>query len=159
MTDMYISINNRSEQIILELKSISSIKFGDYWNTTKCSPQKANLITSISRSFWYINESRELTIKYLENLINNVFLLINDIYFEIGNLNLELNNELSNILSILYVLLVDVQTGISNLKGIYHKDNEMIKKIDNVLDDIKIKYHKSKKYSKNKVNTKINKND
>ena len=58
-------LTKKADIIIKELSNISNIKYGEYWNTSIQSTQKANLLTSIIRSVWYTNESRELTFNYL----------------------------------------------------------------------------------------------
>lgn len=131
-------LTKKADIIIKELSNISNIKYGEYWNTSIQSTQKANLLTSIIRSVWYTNESRELTFNYLETLINETFKLINDFQ----NQNLKNNKELIDELKI---SLLNSRTGIINLSGVYHKDTRVKYVIDVFINNINNKLLKDKK--------------
>lgn len=138
MTETELSILNRSQNVLTELRSLSNIKFGEYWNTYTTSPQKANLLTSLIRTVWYTHEKREITLTYITALMDKSFSLIEDAYTE---LKITKNKKYTELIKNIKIGILNSQTGIINLKGIYYKDEKIKADIDYVIKSIKEKYN------------------
>ena len=142
MEETELSIINRSQDIIGGLGSIANIKFGEYWNTTTNSPQKSNIITSIIRTIWYTNEGRCMTLTYVSTLIDKAFYLLDDIYEELKRVSDKpiKCKKYNNLAKKIKVSILNSQSGIINLKGVYHKDEKIKSDIDLLIKSIKDRY-------------------
>src|SRR5208282_5034103 len=108
MAEIESSLFDRARRIIGDLRQFSNVKFGQYWNTATKSPQGATLLTKITRSIWYSNEGREITLTYIDTLIDSGFGVMEDIYVE-----MQKDYARSSLLK--YAdLLKEVKTGILN---------------------------------------------
>ena len=139
MSDIENILVNKLQEINTELKSISTIKFGEYYNVSLNTPQKSNIITSLTRTFWFTHESREITIAYINNLIDKSFNLIEEIYNEAMDRKI-LNSRANDMIKLLKISILNSQNGITNLRGIYHKDAHTVNEITTLLKSIKLRY-------------------
>ncbi len=138
------SLVSRGKRAVGDLRGFSSIKFGEYWNTTTCSPQKANILTTLTRTFWYTSENREVTIQHISTLIEQAFSVLQDMYNHLEHeTNLEYQLILKGIIQEIQVNILKCQDGILNLKGVYYKDEETKTEIDGLIADIKRRFDKS----------------
>jgi hypothetical protein len=129
------SINNRYNNIINDIRAISDIKFGEYWNTTSKKPQRANILTSLSRTIWYTKESRGITLTHIDMLIDASICLLDDIHARFTQEN---NNEYVHIARDLRIDIMNMQQGILSLKGVYYDDEKIKSSIDDRVARIKI---------------------
>ena len=139
MGDIENILITKLQEVNAELKSISTIKFGDYYNVSLNTPQKSNIITSLTRTLWFTHESREITLAYVTNLIDKSFNLIEEINNEVNDRKI-LNSRASDMIKSLKTAILNSQNGINNLKGIYHRDAHTINEITTLLKNIKMRY-------------------
>jgi hypothetical protein len=141
MAEVEISLLEQAHRLVGELRQVANIKFGQYWNTSTRTTQNANIITSIMRTVWYINEDRNTTIAYLDILIKNTFDIMENIYDELTHENISPDSvyKFTNVLRDLKVEILNCQMGITNLQGVYKDDESM--KGDLLRCIVKIKEH------------------
>lgn len=114
----------RVEKLIAKLKAIASIKAGDRWCTYTEQPQKAGIITSISRTIWFIEEEKNLNLADIENTVETTLQILK-----------EVNLEESASINLLEALL-EARDGIHNLRVVYHDYESIIYKIKLLLEKI-----------------------
>lgn len=141
MEEIESSINNRTQSILAELRGITNIKFGEYWNVGLSSPQKAHILTSLVRTVWYTNEGREITLTYISTLIDKAFCLIEDINYELKKSQISQSKKYIDLIKNLKITILNSQNGIINLKGVYHKDEKIKSDIDALIKNIKDRYN------------------
>jgi len=146
---MEIDIDNN----ILNLKIISQIKQYDKLNT-KDELVKINspsILNGISR--WYNNESRNITIEKLNNILNQTFeiteyLLKNNDNKEINNYekNLEENN--SQVFQKFIIEMTNSVNGLENLKKTYSDDILISSQLDLLINKLNTRIEKMTKLFK-----------
>lgn len=151
-------INNRTQAAIGDLRAISKIQFGDKWNTYFKGPQKATLWTSVTRTFWYISETSNKTMVYIDLLLDRGFALIDEIQDLLTPTNdVKQTSEVKNyrvklirLRNELKTNILQSQTGIINLTGAYHNDEDVKNEIRKLIDRIKntFQFYDEQKVSK-----------
>ena len=124
------SIQKIAECIIGELRGIAGIRCGEYWNVSLKRSQKANRLTQLSRTFIYTHESRNMTLAYIESVLEKAFSVLHD----------AINESADDLVKRIKVAILDSQYGIINLKGIYHNDGDFKSGITNMITMIKERY-------------------
>lgn len=143
MTDIKESMLSRSGKIISKLKSMSSIRAGDRWNTYEESPQKPSIRTKISRTIWYSGEERRINLADINSTIETSFNVLDDIY---GHLAQHPNMseidivKYKDIIRNIKLNILSARDGILNLKVAYHDDGSTCYQIDLTITSIKDKY-------------------
>lgn len=126
-----MDLTNQFHIVIQKLQSLSSIKSGQYWNTSDQRPQAPGLLTSLWRTL-YIFESREFNLEDIKTSIESAFDLIDDLY----------NSENYDLATELQTELLHCRYGILNLKTIYHDSIPTKQEIDRIVSSIKSKFIK-----------------
>lgn len=140
------NIHNTFHNAIRDLDNIANIRFGDLWNTTNSSPEKANYWTAFKRTVWYNNEERTFNLLHIETIIDNAFNLMDLMYNEYRQMPDKTAEEIvlkTTFLASFHELqqnIIDAQIGISNLKGHYKNDRAITKRIDTLIETISKKY-------------------
>jgi hypothetical protein len=141
-TIMLTAISVRVENVVARLKSISSIKPGQYWCTYTGAAQESGKITSVLRTIYYWEEDRDLNAADITGCVDNAFRVLSDIltYCETSSEELE---ERRKCLSMYQTLIDDVKVniisakdGVSNLKVTYHKDELLKSKLTALVKSI-----------------------
>lgn len=117
---MFASISARVEKIVTRLKSVGSIKAGQYWCTYTGSPQKQGHTTSVLRTFYYANECRDMNMTDIDECFATAFQILEDICSECKTVAqlMQYTTLIENIKTALF----GSKDGISNLKVTYHDD-------------------------------------
>jgi hypothetical protein len=144
MVEPIRALVSRSKRSVGELRAFSSLKYGDYWNTSTCSPQKPNIWTSIMRTIWYTSENRDLAIQHVKTLVEISFSVLEDMYNHIKyETNIEYQITLKHNIQELQVGILKSQDGILNLQGAYYKDEDTKTELTNLISEIKTRFTKS----------------
>ena len=125
------NINNKLDTTFLNLKIISEIRENDklYIENNLLKIDHPFFLQGIVR--WYHNYSRSETMKYIENIINNINIIYDNIISEKDN---NTNKEYDNILQRLLVEINLANKGLSNLKLTYKNDVYIKSKLDIIID-------------------------
>ena len=152
--------NNLSENVLTNLKILSNLKTND-----KLSKDDKNILIIDSPYYgqgvarWWYSDSRDETMKHLENIINNSFKLIDNIYSsefkDITGNDIENNyyykhtipknyfkSENSQQLQVFSIELTNSIKGLENLKLTYKNDIAICSKIDVLIEKINIRIKK-----------------
>lgn len=135
---VHFSIIKRSTVAIGKLKAIGSIKAGQYWCTATTLPQKPGLLTSMMRTLWHTNESRELNIADIEGTLRFVTRLLNDI----GSVVIDGANrsKYDKLVDEIKGAMLSAQTGIANLCITYHNDEDTATQLNKIRESIQTRY-------------------
>lgn len=138
MTDVITRENHliRSERIITKLKAISSINPGDRWNTYQQAPQKPGIFQKISRTIWYISEDKCLNIADLENSIETAFGILQDIKNSSDYATPDEQERYYQVAQRIKQSVLSARDGINNLQVVYHENEAVIFKIENIVKKI-----------------------
>lgn len=132
MGTLFESNINNVNDISNELHNISRIEFGDYFNTAAKRPQSANILTSITRTFYYRNQNRHMTLEYINILVDKTLLLINEMT--------KTKDQYQSHISTLCIKLLNSRTGIINLCGIYYDDEHIKSGLQKIINKINMRY-------------------
>lgn len=134
MSELKNNVYRSTSKLISELNAIAKISYGDKWNISGVFIQKQNVITKISRTFWYANESRSSTITYIESLLDRSFSAFVDID---GVINQKSDVEkFSDLRGRLLTALISAKNGIINLRGAYEDDEDTKARLVELAEDL-----------------------
>ena len=130
----------RSEKIITKLLTISSINPGDKWNTFLGAPQKPGFLQKISRTIWYIGEEKFSNLADLENSIENAFDILRDIKTISETATTEEQAKYYQVSQRIRQSILRARDGIGNLQVVYHENEAVIFRIENLVNKTKNMY-------------------
>ena len=70
------TLEKNASRVNSKLKAMSSLQFGDKWNTTSQSPQKNTVVTALLRTIWYWGEGWKMSIADFNSTLEEAFTLI-----------------------------------------------------------------------------------
>ena len=151
------------DSLLLDLKIISKIEEGDkicVSNNSNLSIDNSTVLQSVKR--WYNNDSREATIDYIENTLNNTLfitnlILKNETEKQLSNKqkkdnlvqsisemniieNLHFKEGNSQLLKRFYLEMINATDGLKNLKVTYQTDVSISSKIQIIIDKENINF-------------------
>ena len=123
------------DNIITNLKVISLIQVNDKLNIRKGHLQidKESNMRSIYR--WLNRDSRDIVLKYIKDILRNIYLTVNKIKTTLKNK--ESIEEHVWILTRIYSEFETVELGLNNLKVTYSDDTVVTVTIDNIIIKLK----------------------
>ena len=141
MSELKNNVYRSTSKLISELNAIAKISYGDKWNISGVFIQKQNVMTKISRTFWYANESRGSTITYIESLLDRSFSAFVDIDSIVGqSVNQKSDVEkFSDLRGRLLTALISAKNGIINLRGAYEDDEDTKARLVELAEDLVVK--------------------
>lgn len=116
------TLKKNAERVNIKLKSMSSLQFGDKWNTTSQSPQKNTVITALLRTFWYRGECLEMTVADFNATLEEACMLVYECLEKHPNYQPDEQNILTRIIVQLTGNIANVKMAVVRQKGTYQND-------------------------------------
>lgn len=116
------TLKKNAERVNIKLISMSSLEFGDKWNTASQSPQKNTILTALLRTFWYRGESLEMTVAYFNATLEEACMLVYECLDKHPNYQPDEQNILTRIIVQLTGNIANVKMAAVRHKGAYRQD-------------------------------------
>ena len=152
-TDINSSFEKLNDNCLANLKILSALQIGQKlsFSEGKFFIDEDSYVTSSTR--WWNNESRNSTIKNLENFVSNVFKSIDSIYKNETNLENEYYTDIVGVSktfkeensTILLTYTSEINNcikGLSNLKQTYKTDISTVSSLDIIIEKLNVRVKK-----------------
>lgn len=116
------TLKKNAERVNIKLKSMSSLQFGDKWNTTSQSPQKNTIVTALLRTLWYRGESLEMTVADFNATLEEACMIVYECLDKHPNYQPDEQNILTRIIVQLTGNIANVKMAVVRQKGTYQND-------------------------------------
>jgi hypothetical protein len=142
------TLEKNANRVCSKLKAMSSLQFGDKWNTASSSPQKNTIMTAIIRTFWYWGEGVEMSIADFRSTLEEAFTLIYECIDKYPYYTQNEQNTITRIIVKLTDNVSNVKMAVVRQKGAYanipNKESarssldELITYVDDTLDEVSV---------------------
>lgn len=129
------TLEKNVRRVSMKLKQMSTLQFGDKWNTVTQTPQKNTIVTSLLRTFWYWGEGIKMSVADFNSTLEEAFTLVYECVDKYPRFKEDAQNAIAGLVVLLTGNISDVKMAIVRQKGAYLHDPK--KETDrNALDEV-----------------------
>lgn len=116
------TLEKNVQRVCSKMRSMTTLQFGDKWNSVKQAPDKATILTSIMRTLYYWNESAEMSVADFNSTLEEAFTLTYECIDKYAHYPEDGRNTLARLIVSLTDNISNVKMAIVRQKGAYLND-------------------------------------